>query len=78
MPYQRWIGAGLLLVGIYYLLDRIAQQLIRDKFQELWSQYVEFKYMIPTIIIAFILILFGIKLLFGTTAPGKRNEREES
>ncbi|MEK4248805.1 hypothetical protein [Paenibacillus sp. FSL W7-1287] len=77
MPYQRWIGAGLLLVGIYYLLDRIAQQVIQPRFHELWRQYVEFKYMIPTIVIAFILILLGIKLLFGTNASNKERYRRE-
>lgn len=78
MPYQRWIGAGLLLVGVYYLLDRIAQQLIQHKFHELWLQYMEFKYMIPTIVISFILILLGIKLLFGTSASSIKARGEDS
>jgi len=68
-PYQRWIGAGLLVIGAYYLIDRITLKLIQ--FYDLKSWYVryqELKYMLPTVVIAFILILLGIKLLFGTSS----------
>ncbi|MFD2504338.1 hypothetical protein ACFSS9_06925 [Paenibacillus septentrionalis] len=73
-PYQRWIGAGLLIVGVYYLLDRIGKFWIEKYFPEWLSQYQEIKYMLPTVAIAFILILLGIKLLFGTT--GRSQDRQ--
>lgn len=77
-PYQRWIGAGLLVIGIYYLVDRIARSVIEQYFSQWWAQYNEIKYMLPTVFVAFILILLGIKLLFGTSSPGskKRNGGE--
>ena len=71
-PYQRWIGAGLLVVGIYYLLDRVARSWIEHYFPAWMSQYYEIKYMLPTVVIAFILILLGIKLLFGTSGSSKK------
>lgn len=73
-PYQRWIGAGLLIVGVYYLLDRIGKFWIEKYIPEWLSQYQEIKYMLPTVAIAFILILLGIKLLFGTT--GRSQDRQ--
>lgn len=78
-PYQRWIGAGLLVVGIYYLLDRVARSWIEHYFPAWMQQYYEIKYMLPTVVIAFILILLGIKLLFGTSGSSKkyRNKGEQ-
>jgi len=68
-PYQRWIGAGLLVIGAYYLIDRITLKLIQFYDLKSWFvRYQEIKYMLPTVVIAFILILLGIKLLFGTSS----------
>jgi len=68
-PYQRWIGAGLLVIGAYYLIDRITLKLIQFYDLKSWLvRYQEIKYMLPTVVIAFILILLGIKLLFGTSS----------
>lgn len=77
IPYQRWIGLGLLVIGIYYLLDRIVNNWIRLQFPEFIVQYNEFKYMLPTIIISFVLILLGIKLLFGTSRKAQARDEEE-
>lgn len=78
-PYQRWIGAGLLVVGIYYLLDRVARSWIEHYYPAWMPQYYDIKYMLPTVVIAFILILLGIKLLFGTSGSSKkyRNKGEQ-
>ncbi|MCR8658897.1 hypothetical protein [Paenibacillus endoradicis] len=75
IPYQRWIGIGLLVVGIYYLFDKIASRLIEIKFPEWSREYYELKYMLPTAVIAFVMIVLGMKLLFGTSS--KRNTRDE-
>lgn len=72
VPYQRWLGIAFLLVGVYYLLDRVATQLINRYWIEVYSQYMEIKYMIPTAITAFILISIGLRLAFGV---GNKNGR---
>ena len=68
VPYQRWLGIAFLLVGVYYLLDRVAAELISRYWIEGYHQYLQFKYMIPTAITAFVLISIGLRLAFG----GKR------
>lgn len=77
IPYQRWIGLGLLVIGIYYLFDRIAREWLSSYYPDLMQQYYEIKYMLPTIIISFVLVLLGIKLLFGTSRKEKQNGEEE-
>jgi TM2 domain-containing membrane protein YozV len=76
-PYQRWIGAGLLIIGTYYLLDRITMKWIQFSAPQWYAQNQEIKYMLPTVAVAFILILLGIKLLFGTTNSGKSYQKKE-
>lgn len=68
IPYQRWIGIGLLVVGIYYLFDKIALRLIEIKFPNWMREYYELKYMLPTVVISFVMIVLGMKLLFGTSS----------
>jgi len=75
IPYQRWIGIGLLVVGIYYLFDKIASRLIELKFPNWVREYYELKYMLPTVVISFVMIVLGMKLLFGTSS--KRNTHNE-
>lgn len=75
--YQRWIGAGLLIVGVYFLIDRIAERVIVHYFSQWQQQYYELKYMLPTIAIAFILILLGIRLLFGTSVQRNKHRNGE-
>lgn len=77
VPYQKWLGFGLLGFGIYYLLDRVVAD-IAAKYALAWYQtYIEIKYMIPTAIVAFIMIAIGMRLLFGERSGGTRPIREE-
>lgn len=66
VPYQRWIGASLFLVGVYFLFDRIIMNVIGDFWPFIARQYQMYKYMLPTAIIAFIMILLGMRLAFGS------------
>ncbi|MCA0758265.1 hypothetical protein KP806_24730 [Paenibacillus sp. N4] len=66
VPYQRWFGLGLLGFGLYYLLDRIAAEVTSRISNEIYSQYMQIKYMLPTAVIAFIMIIIGMRLAFGT------------
>lgn len=75
IPYQRWIGISLLVVGVYYLFDKIAKRLIEIKFPQWLNEYYELKYMLPTVVIAFVMVVLGLKLLFGTSK--KSNARNE-
>jgi len=68
VPYQRWFGLGLLGFGVYYLLDRVAVEVTSHFSRELYSQYMQIKYMIPTAVIAFIMIIVGMRLAFGSKA----------
>lgn len=69
VPYQRWFGIGLLGFGVYYLLDRVAAEVTSHFSRELYSQYMQVKYMIPTAVVAFIMIIVGLRLAFGSKSP---------
>jgi hypothetical protein len=66
VPYQRWFGIALLGFGIYYLLDRVAAEVASKYSSEIYSQYIQIKYMIPTAVVAFVMIIAGLRLAFGS------------
>ncbi|WP_212758645.1 hypothetical protein [Paenibacillus sinopodophylli] len=68
VPYQRWFGFGLLGFGVYYLLDRVAVELTSHISSQMYNQYMQVKYMIPTAVVAFIMIVVGLRLAFGSRA----------
>ncbi|MDF2837953.1 MAG: hypothetical protein K0Q63_3593, partial [Paenibacillus sp.] len=79
VPYQRWFGIALLCFGAYFLVDRIAMQALGDYFPAIVRQYMIYKYMFPTALIAFVMIVFGLRLAFGnrsvlSTALSERDE----
>lgn len=65
VPYQRWIGIALFGFGIYFLLDRIIMSVLPRYLPDIHFQYLQYKYMLPTAIIAFIMIVVGLRLAFG-------------
>jgi TM2 domain-containing membrane protein YozV len=65
VPYQRWFGIGLIGFGIYFLVDRIVVGELHDHFPEISYQYTQYKYMFPTAVIAFVMIVLGLRLAFG-------------
>lgn len=68
VPYQRWFGIGLLGLGVYYLLDRVAAEVTSHFSNELYLQYMQMKYMIPTAVVAFVMIIVGLRLALGGRA----------
>ncbi|MCR2805288.1 hypothetical protein [Paenibacillus soyae] len=68
VPYQRWLGVGLLGFGVYFLVDRILIRELLDYFPHIYAQYMEYKYMLPTVIIAFVMIVIGLRLAFGRSS----------
>jgi hypothetical protein len=67
--HQRWVGIGLIVLGLFYVLDRVLVP-VADRFlihfynigylYEFYNEYFQ------TGIVAFLLILGGIKLLMGS------------
>ncbi|WP_235241311.1 hypothetical protein [Paenibacillus alkaliterrae] len=78
VPYQKWFGIGLLGFGVYYLLDRVAAEVASRYSSEIYSQYMQIKYMIPTAVIAFIMIIVGLRLAFGTKTSKSSKIAEHS
>lgn len=66
VPYQRWFGIALLCFGAYFLIDRIAMRALNDYFPDIVRQYTIYKYMFPTALIAFVMIVIGLRLAFGS------------
>lgn len=67
VPYQRWLGAALLVFGLYFLVDRVLIGMISDYWWPgIWRHYQAYKYMFPTAVIAFVMIVLGMKLAFGS------------
>ncbi|WP_168123068.1 hypothetical protein [Paenibacillus sp. HB172176] len=66
VPYQRWLGIGLLGFGAYYLIDRLALSSLTRYWPEFQRSYMEYKYMLPTAVIAFLMIVLGLRLAFGS------------
>lgn len=62
--YQRWIGLGMLLIGIYYVFDQVGPRILNQFFNESGMQYY---FMIRDyfhiIVVSCILIIGGIVLL---------------
>lgn len=73
IPYQRWFGIAMLGFGMYYLLDRVAAEYVFRYWVDLHQQYMQIKYMFPTAITAFIMIIIGLRLAFGGKAYSEPN-----
>ncbi|MFX3634656.1 MAG: hypothetical protein ACE3L7_17150 [Candidatus Pristimantibacillus sp.] len=70
-PYQRWIGIGLLVLGIYYLGDRVMGSYIQETWPVIYKEYMNLKYNLPTAVVAFVMIAAGLRLVFGGGGGGK-------
>ncbi|MFC4778958.1 hypothetical protein ACFO9Q_19360 [Paenibacillus sp. GCM10023252] len=69
-PYQRWIGLGLLVLGIYYLGDRVVADYISESWPGIYQEYINIRYKLPTAVVSFIMIALGFRLVFGRKAAG--------
>lgn len=87
VPYQRWLGIGMFGFGVYFLVDRILLNIVFKIWPESYHQYLQYKYMLPTAIIAFVMIVIGLRLAFGrrsllgsgvptNSAPPRYDDRE--
>jgi hypothetical protein len=66
--YQRWIGIGLVILGIYYLFDRVLISTLAPVFNDLFQVdfYHWYYQYFQTTIVCILLIGGGIKLLSGS------------
>ncbi len=70
VPYQKWFGFGLIILGIYYILNRVAADFVREYFTSMIFQaYMRVVYVLPTVVISFLLIVLGLRLVFGSKPP---------
>lgn len=74
VPYQKWFGIALLGCGVYYLLNRVVADLVRTNLsRQIYDMYMGAIFMIPTIVISFVLIIVGLRLTFGSRmTPGAK------
>lgn len=64
-PYQRWIGIALLLIGLYFMGDRVLAEYAANYFPRWYAQYQNIKYNLPTALVAFVMIAAGLRMAFG-------------
>lgn len=72
--YQRWIGAVLLFLGVYYILLRLVVPELASRFESLQIFYDLQSYM-NTLVVSLILIGGGLKLLFSPKRKDDEGER---
>ncbi|MBD2871623.1 hypothetical protein [Paenibacillus arenilitoris] len=75
VPYQKWFGIALIGFGVYYLLNRVVTNFVLNHFtRQVYEAYMDFIYIIPTVAISFVLILLGVRMVFGgKTAEYRHN-----
>ncbi|OXM15536.1 hypothetical protein [Paenibacillus herberti] len=67
--YNRLLGTGLILLGGYYLSDRILVEIASNYFPQFYSAYQEIRYNLPAALTAFLLIAAGLRLFLGRPNP---------
>lgn len=74
--YKRWIGLGLVVIGLYFIGDMFAVRIL-DEINFKWYQfYMNHKHTMLTALAAFVVILIGVKLMTGSIAD--RTNKKES
>lgn len=70
LNHQRWVGVGLLLLGVYFISDQLLIRLI-DPYIPDFQLSFWFRNHFQTVLVSLILIFGGIKLLFGSRRKGQ-------
>ncbi|MCJ8011033.1 DUF3824 domain-containing protein [Paenibacillus sp. KQZ6P-2] len=73
--HQRWLGVGLMILGIYYVGTSILVPAMNNWFPNMYIDYKISHYLKP-IIVAVLLIAGGIKLMLGTGKSRADKERK--
>ncbi|WP_421383048.1 hypothetical protein ACOJQI_02035 [Bacillus salacetis] len=74
--HQKWVGIGLVVLGVYYLLTNIALPVLQPIIYEYMNvdAYFWFERYIQTAIVCIVLIGGGIKLLTGSKKKGEASQ----
>lgn len=64
VKHQRFIGMGIAALGLYYLTIRLIIPQLNEMFPNVFLTY-EIRSYLNTVIVSFLLIFGGLKLLFG-------------
>jgi TM2 domain-containing membrane protein YozV len=73
--HQKWLGFGLLALGVYYLFDRMLLRLLEEALPDLRISYWLHNYL-QIFIVSTLLIGGGFRLLWGGSRPKKENEAQ--
>lgn len=75
--YKRWIGLGLIVVGLYFALDLFAIHML-ENISTVWHKYyMRHKYNVLSAIAAFIIIFVGIKLMTSSIADNQKRKEHK-
>ncbi|KGE17771.1 hypothetical protein [Paenibacillus wynnii] len=73
MNHQGWLGAGLLALGLYYIVANVAIPALDVRFPE-WRLQYRFSTYLKTVIVSILLIGGGVKLLVGSKNTSVKKE----
>jgi hypothetical protein len=72
--HQKWLGFGLLALGVYYLFDRMLLRLLDEAMPD-WRVTFWFHNYLQIFIVSTLLIGGGLRLLWGGSRRAKENEQ---
>jgi|GEM_PF-3904463 len=73
--YKRWIGLGLLVIGVYYIFNLFAVNFL-DNINETWYRYyIKHRYTVLSGLAAFTIIFVGIKLMTSSIAEHQKRKQ---
>jgi hypothetical protein len=73
--HQKWLGFGLLALGVYYLFDRVLLTLFEEAMPDLRITFWFHNYL-QIFIVSTLLIGGGLRLLWGNSRRAKENEAQ--
>ncbi|MFC0523551.1 hypothetical protein ACFFGV_08125 [Pontibacillus salicampi] len=79
LNHQRWFGIALITIGSFFILDRILVPILDDQLSQIMNINVRFYYSeyFQLIIVSFLFIWGGIKLLAGTKEASSKRKEED-
>lgn len=71
--HQKWVGIGLLALGLFYMFDQLALPLLQKLWPKMSYQFIDSR-LFQTSIVSVVLIVGGIKLLLGSKKKGDKQQ----
>lgn len=73
--HQKWVGVGLIVLGVFFIFDRIVIGMLEKMF--LWELRLYFNRYVQTLIISILLIFGGIKLMVSSKQKASPSDDRE-